>query len=151
MRARSAQFFWRMELSERVMGMKFMQRKAERERRKSLESNKEKEAQWGAEQTLSPFIMLAELQMDPSDKVRPLPRMSFKKFNPAVEKMQQEFRIKHAAKKRKTSDGNDPSISKEEMAKRLGKIRRGETLSEDDENDSSEDDDEHIKESNRFD
>jgi hypothetical protein len=119
-----------MELSQRVLGLKFMQRKAERERRKSLEVNREQGAQWVAQQTTSPFIMLAEVQLDYADTFRPLPRRSYKKFNPAVEKMQQEMRIKLASSTKKRKGA---SISREEMAKRMGKIQREEEISEESE------------------
>jgi hypothetical protein len=127
-----------MELSDRVRGLKFMQRKAEKERRMSLESQRLNEAQWGAERTKSPFVMLAEVQADISKKVKAPPRRSFKKFNPAVDKLEQEYRVKRAAAGKKRARSVDSSLSKEKMAERMVKIKKGESFSDNEEEEEEE-------------
>eukprot|EP00475_Leptophrys_vorax_P029650 TRINITY_DN43764_c0_g1_i2.p3 TRINITY_DN43764_c0_g1~~TRINITY_DN43764_c0_g1_i2.p3 ORF type:complete len:123 (+),score=40.82 TRINITY_DN43764_c0_g1_i2:302-670(+) len=70
------------------------------------------------------FIILGDMEEDRGEEFRPPPRLSFRRFNPAVEKFVANFKNRQRMQKNLLNIETvvDESLSKEEMTDRFCKI-----------------------------
>uniref|UniRef100_A0A7S0N3E8 M-phase phosphoprotein 6 n=1 Tax=Pyramimonas obovata TaxID=1411642 RepID=A0A7S0N3E8_9CHLO len=112
--------------SSGLLGLKFMQKAQEKDRREELLAEQEKkinEDKWVVKGTETRCRVVVEGTPAPGAVMG---RMSFKNFNPQIEALKSEKeegqnKKLHAARLAKGESGEDPSVSDAEMAKRLAK------------------------------
>lgn len=112
-------------LSKNLMAMKFMKRKVEADHRRQLEEERQRaieESHWVLEGQEDKGSCI---EFEPSyvkcDNLYPSGRMSFKNFNPAVEKMFKEMVAKKDMARSEEWE-REESVSDEEMARRYETI-----------------------------
>lgn len=111
--------------SSKLMQMKFMQRGVQRKQmqeqtEKQLDA--EEEAHWVAPAGVGGHGCTVLMEADPPPGTA-IGHMSFKAFNPAIEKLhedREEMLLAAAKRKREATNGEGTSVSDAEMAQRLG-------------------------------